>query len=141
MVFKIYKARSFVLVRIILVAITDRPQNFDGSAQNNFIACSCNSPMFCVMISVRDLDQKMLYYLQDMVSMVSPEPLPVASFRREKEIEECRFLLVMSPCIPLAIIQSDGHTLCKKAQKIWCSCVPRKKRKTHILISLQHSLA
>ena len=31
----------------------------------------------------------MLYYLQDMVSMVSPEPLPVASFRREKEIEEC----------------------------------------------------
>ena len=45
MVFKIYKAKILVWVGIMLAAVTNKPQNFNGPTQCNFISCSCTSPL------------------------------------------------------------------------------------------------
>lgn len=49
--------------------------------------------MFCAINSFRDLGYKMLYHLEDVVSMVSPELILLVSISQEKEMEDRRFLI------------------------------------------------
>lgn len=135
MIFQIYKAKALVLIRLMLAAVTNKPQNFNGLKQYNFNPCSCSHPVLCAMISLREPSWKMCY-LQEMVSMVSSRLVPILSFAKKNELEE----YIYNVSTAHINTHSTGYNSIKwpyqtarKPRK--CSYVPPRKEKTQILIS------